>query len=305
MITLYSYVLNWIGSIACFVGCLFIIAHFCWIPLLRTSLSKIIIFPTFVLLLYDLISFPSFISKNISLYINRSTILCNLEESILQFLIVSNFMWSVCISVNLLYLCFNSNKNLKKKELLYHLVSWGIPLLVVVISKIPNMISDNGNQCRYKSPNYIKFYLENTIFIAIITFNFIVAFITIKHIISGNLRESETNTTSVLFINEKKITTKKIVWRLLLYPSILSICYLMTLVLTIYQFTVSSKDLAVQNRLNALLYTAKGVFLLQGFFNALVYLRSSKLRDRYKRIYIFKRICWPDLVDYQSINNQQ
>ncbi|KAN0025747.1 hypothetical protein ACTFIU_005410 [Dictyostelium citrinum] len=330
MLSLSSYVLNLVGSILCLIGCLFIIGHFFWIPLLRTSLSRIIIYPTFILLLYDMVSFPSFISKTADLYIERSTILCNFQEAIIQYLILSNFIWSVCISVNLLYLCFSPNKNLKKNELLYHLCSWGIPLIVVVITKIPNMISDNGNQCRFKSPNYIKFYLETILFIVFMLFNFIVAFITIKHIISGNLRESETTTTSVLFVNEKKITTKKIVWRLLLYPSILSICYIMTLVLSIYQFSTETYDDGgggANNNINndkrndkhndkdtegvnsnnsyieVLLYISKAIFLLQGFFNALVYLRSSKLRDRYKKITIFRKIFWRDEADYQSIND--
>ncbi|KAM9991020.1 hypothetical protein ACTFIY_007072 [Dictyostelium cf. discoideum] len=332
MLSLSSYVLNLVGSILCLIGCLFIIGHFFWIPLLRTSLSRIIIYPTFILLLYDMVSFPSFISKTADLYIERSTIICNFQEAIIQYLILSNFIWSVCISVNLLYLCFSPNKNLKKNELLYHLCSWGIPLIVVVITKIPNMISDNGNQCRFKSPNYIKFYLETILFIAFMLFNFIVAFITIKHIISGNLRESETTTTSVLFVNEKKITTKKIVWRLLLYPSILSICYIMTLVLSIYQFSTESYNSSgggsayansISNNkrndkntesgnsnnnnnnsyIEILLYISKAIFLLQGFFNALVYLRSSKLRDRYKKITIFRKIFWRDEADYQSIND--
>ncbi|KAM9993105.1 hypothetical protein ACTFIZ_011076 [Dictyostelium cf. discoideum] len=339
MLSLSSYVLNLVGSILCLIGCLFIIGHFFWIPLLRTSLSRIIIYPTFILLLYDMVSFPSFISKTADLYIERSTIICNFQEAIIQYLILSNFIWSICISVNLLYLCFSPNKNLKKNELLYHLCSWGIPLIVVVITKIPNMISDNGNQCRFKSPNYIKFYLETILFIAFMLFNFIVAFITIKHIISGNLRESETTTTSVLFVNEKKITTKKIVWRLLLYPSILSICYIMTLVLSIYQFSTESysssgagsayanannsnnnNNNSINNNkrndkstdgannsnnsyIEILLYISKAIFLLQGFFNALVYLRSSKLRDRYKKITIFRKIFWRDEADYQSIND--
>ncbi|KAN0040240.1 hypothetical protein ACTA71_012130 [Dictyostelium dimigraforme] len=310
MLSLSSYVLNLVGSALCLIGCLFIIGHFFWIPLLRTSLSRIIIFPTFILLFYDMISFPSFISKTVDLYIERSTILCNFQEAIIQYLILSNFIWSVCISIN-----------------------WGIPLIVVVVTKIPNMISDNGDQCRFKSPNYIKFYLETILFIAFMLFNFIVAFITIKHIVSGNLRESETTTTSVLFVNEKKITTKKIVWRLLLYPSILSICYLMTLVLSIYQFSTETNDSGYLNNSNInsnkntskilnkdkdtttgsnnnnsnyieiLLCIAKSIFLLQGFFNALIYLRSSKLRDRYKKVTIFRKIFWRDEADYQSIND--
>eukprot|EP01133_Synstelium_polycarpum_P003792 gene3792-4373_t len=131
----------------------------------------------------------------------------------------------------------------------------------------------------------------------ILLFNLIVEIIALQQIISGPLVPYE-STKSLLFTNEKKIMTKKIVWRLILYPGILSLCYGMLLALHIYEFT----ELKVANNnddpppsfrnIQLPLQIARGIFVLQGFFNALVYLRSSKLRGQYRRYAFFRKIFW-------------
>ncbi|KAF2075672.1 hypothetical protein CYY_003045 [Polysphondylium violaceum] len=212
----------------------------------------------------------------------RSTGLCYVQSSLTQYFLLANFIWMVAISINLLFLCFYPNKNLKKNEILYHVAAWGIPLIIVVLTKIPNISNDDGNQCRYRTANVIKFYVENIVIALFMIFNFIATIVTLKHIMYGSLRESETTTSSLLFNNEKKLVTKKIVWRLLLYPIILSICYILTLILDIYQFYEFNQGIRSDSELEMLLNFAKAILLFQGFFNGLVYLRSSKLRDTYK-----------------------
>ncbi|KYR00301.1 G-protein-coupled receptor family protein [Tieghemostelium lacteum] len=296
---LYVHIFDWISTGLSFVGCLFIIIHYFWIPQLRKSLSKYVIYPTFCLLASIIVTIPSYFEIPF-IYISHSSALCFIQQSVIQFSIFANFLWSIIISVNLLYLCFRPYKNLKKYEIIYHIFCWGLSILVTIITRIPLLGYEIFSECGPGGiPSTFKFYTDTIVIFLFIIFNILVLLILIKHMIKGNLVDSEKKTT-LLFNNEKRITAKKIVWRLLLYPIILCICYIPTIIYTIVQYRqLKDPNLHIlsSRNLSLLSSVARGIFHLQGFFNALVYMKSSKLRYQYKKFKLFRFIFWRNEIN--------
>ncbi|GAM19060.1 hypothetical protein SAMD00019534_022350, partial [Acytostelium subglobosum LB1] len=288
-------------DLICFIlsitGCLFILIHFCWIRLLRTSLSRLVIFPTLCILIGDLVMFPTFISKETNIYFLRTPALCFTQAAIIQFTVVANFFWSMCISITLIFLVFSPSRDYKKNDVLYHIGCWGISFLIIILTR--THLGDDGDRCRYRNMDDIVRFIINTFLCgSILLFNLVVFGITMKHTVNGNLVAYE-STQSLIFTNEKNIATKRVVWRLVFYPIVLVLCSTMVIVLDVYEFTIINIDHSKPSFVYLLdLYRyARGIYLLQGFFYAIIYGRSSKLRNQYKRYAFFRRIFWPELEE--------
>ncbi|EGG25070.1 G-protein-coupled receptor family protein [Cavenderia fasciculata] len=269
------------------IGCIFIIFHFFWITLLRNSYSRIIIYPTFSILLFNFVTFPLFLSPEVvGLYIIRNTYLCFAQAALTQLSIVSNFLWSVAISINLLFLCFYPAKDIKKNDKLFHVFIWGISILIIILTR--THLGDDGNECRYVNQNdEVKFIIDALFFGSIMLFNLVVQMVTLKQAYNGTLRPYY-ETKSLMNNDEKRNTTKKIVWRLMFYPGVLSICYMMLLVLHIFIFTrykISEEHYRTppppDYGVEVLTIIARGLFVLQEVQNYETTTRNTEYLGKY------------------------
>jgi len=71
----------------------------------------------------------------LSVYPEYNISVCQFFRGIIQYFVLSTFCWTSCISFELhqqVSLQQQSESYVKKKYLIYHLVSWGLPLVIVV-----------------------------------------------------------------------------------------------------------------------------------------------------------------------------
>ena len=89
----------------------------------------------FFLAIADLIASASIFISQLWTFINLSTYsmaVCYTLRCLIQFGVMSSFIWTCCISVFLLRTVYQK-KETRVQITIYHLLAWGIPSIVVVI----------------------------------------------------------------------------------------------------------------------------------------------------------------------------
>jgi len=86
----------------------------------------------------------------------------------IHFFFVADFCWSFCVAFNFYQMIVRRNREAEQLEKWYHLVSWGIPFLLVVAVAIADKYGDIGGVCYMNSSLtiFLAFFLPGLIIIS-------------------------------------------------------------------------------------------------------------------------------------------
>lgn len=123
-------IMLYFSSILSLIGSLFIILTFLVFKRTRTFGTKLIFF----------LSISDFFASIAWLPWNTSDQLCNIQAIFLQFFELSSYCWTFCIAISLYQVLFleQSEKKSQRWLPLYHILSWGLPLISVILCVIFN-----------------------------------------------------------------------------------------------------------------------------------------------------------------------
>lgn len=118
-----GYVVDVLIALSLF-GCVATITTFLLFSEMRTYPIKLIIYLCTSIFFAQLFFYLSF-----SLY---ETILCIPCAMILHYFFLASFFWTFCVAFNFYQMIVRRNRDAETLEKIYHFVSWGVPLVVVV-----------------------------------------------------------------------------------------------------------------------------------------------------------------------------
>jgi len=258
--TIVPYVVNLTSSSLSIFGCAFILVLYSRIRN-RDTISKLILFLTIADLFYSL----SIAISQIFLFFNYySYVMCVTFRCFIQFFIVSSFCWTSCIAVQL----FLEVRYLSRFEHTnrffygYHMISWTLPLLLVLISLFSNSIEESEQGwCHAKRDYELLFWFSpmiitliwNMIFYAMISRQIWVVFSAVKKVGEQGLK------------TELKVALK------------LSTLLLVIVVCWMFDVWNHSSKYFLNICPNEILYVLQDMMTpFQGFLNSIVYGLSTK-----------------------------
>ncbi|EFA77602.1 G-protein-coupled receptor family protein [Heterostelium album PN500] len=118
-------------------------------PQIRTYPIKLIIYLCLSLFLGNVFLFIS--------YNYYDTVMCIPSAILVHYLFISQFLWTFCVSLNFYQMIVRKNRGLESYEKYYHLISWGIPLIIVVVLASTNNYVQYDGYC-YMAPDLPIFY---------------------------------------------------------------------------------------------------------------------------------------------------
>jgi len=96
------------------------------------------------------------------------TIMCIPCAMILHYFFLSTFFWTYSVAFNFYQMIVRRNRDAESYEKIYHLASWGLPLIVVIIVVATNSYQNRGGYC-YMSPGFpifLSFFLPGLIIVS-------------------------------------------------------------------------------------------------------------------------------------------
>jgi len=95
-------------------------------------------------------------------------ILCIGSAMVLHYFFLASFFWTFCVAFNFYQMIVRRNRDAETLEKVYHLVSWGLPLVVVVIVVSTESYANIGGYC-YMLPGlpiFLSFFLPGLIIVS-------------------------------------------------------------------------------------------------------------------------------------------
>jgi len=95
-------------------------------------------------------------------------ILCIACAMILHYFFLASFFWTFCVAFNFYQMIVRRNRDAETLEKIYHLVSWLVPLVVVVIVVAMESYANRGGYC-YMLPGlpiFLSFFLPGLIIVS-------------------------------------------------------------------------------------------------------------------------------------------
>lgn len=87
---------------------------------------------------------------------------------ILHYFFLSSFFWTFCVAFNFYQMIVRRNRDAEALEKFYHAVSWGVPLIVVVLVVAEESYANRGGYCYVLGalPIFLSFFLPGLIVVS-------------------------------------------------------------------------------------------------------------------------------------------
>eukprot|EP01006_Ploeotia_vitrea_P040811 TRINITY_DN66462_c7_g1_i1.p1 TRINITY_DN66462_c7_g1~~TRINITY_DN66462_c7_g1_i1.p1 ORF type:complete len:285 (-),score=121.11 TRINITY_DN66462_c7_g1_i1:715-1569(-) len=165
------------GSCLSIVGTLFITLSYVVFPSLRSFPYKIIVF----LGLADFFNALSYL-------IGLNSELCQLQAAMSQFFAVATFFWTACFAYNIVQVLVYQHMDVSRNEPYYHMVSWGVPAVLLVINLALDSFGDGVVWCWISADHpYLRFLTFYLPLLAIVCFNAVV-YVVVSRSLRGDLK---------------------------------------------------------------------------------------------------------------------
>lgn len=262
--------------LASIAGSSFIIINtLCFKALRKSNSSRLVMFFSVCSFIHSLVIFFSTL-PDLSIALTYEAV-CLIQAILLQYFFIAYLLWTSCVSVSLIVVCYFKKNDIRRVERYYHFVCWCVPVIFCVLAR--THFGLDKVWCWIAAPDDL-FVLLVIIAptIIIILFNLIAFFFILVRVqkrYSTNLED-----TSLIYLMSRQELAKKLVPRLSLYPVILCLCTVTGVYIQTRRYIDTSYE---PSFLTQLFYQ---ISLAQGFFNAIVYLFSSKLKHEYRRVII-------------------
>jgi len=141
-------------------GCVATVATFLIFNEMRTYPIKLIIYLCVSIFFAQLFFYLSFYLYN--------NIMCIACAMILHYFFLASFFWTFCVAFNFYQMIVRRNRDAETLEKIYHLVSWLVPLFVVVIVVAMESYANRGGYC-YMLPGlpiFLSFFLPGLIIVS-------------------------------------------------------------------------------------------------------------------------------------------
>jgi len=141
-------------------GCVGTIATFLLFSEMRTYPIKLILYLCMSIFFAQLFFWLSF-----ELY---ESIMCIPCAMILHYFFLASFFWTFCVAFNFYQMIVRRNRDAESLEKIYHLVSWLVPLVVVVIVVSFKSYAANKGYCYIygQVPIFLSFFLPGLIIVS-------------------------------------------------------------------------------------------------------------------------------------------
>ena len=258
-----------ISSIFSIAGSLFIVFSWVIFPRLRTFPFRLVLYLSIADVGASVAFFFAVIEKGINIseagYCKKETTTCVLSGFFMQFFEVAGFFWILNISINLYLILVRKVGNaVFKYEKLYHLLAWGVSLVLACIPLFYDAYGDAGNWCwvqeDFHAIRMVIYFCPMVLIMLAASFNFLQS--------SLNVRPGRGK--------KGRMETNRIKFRLHMYILVYVILNFFPLLNRIYN--------AVEpNRPDFTLYLLQSIIApLQGFGNAVIYGLNKAVVSHYK-----------------------
>jgi len=141
-------------------GCVATVSTFIIFNEMRTYPIKLIIYLCVSIFFAQLFFFLSFY-----LYDNIMCIACAM---ILHYFFLASFFWTFCVAFNFYQMIVRRNRDAETLEKIYHIASWGVPMIVVVIVVAMQSYENRQGYCYMSSglPIFLSFFLPGLIIVS-------------------------------------------------------------------------------------------------------------------------------------------
>ena len=162
-------ILTWVSSILSIIGSLMIIYSYARHKKLRSFSVKLL----FLLSIADFFSAVSHFIQN-----TDDDLTCRVQASMQQFFFLASFLWIFCIAVDQYLRIVKQEKATFRNEILYSLLSWGLPLVITLGLEWTKAFGPTDLWCwirpEFDTLRWTTFYgPEITIVICVLVLNFL------------------------------------------------------------------------------------------------------------------------------------
>ncbi|EGC36490.1 hypothetical protein DICPUDRAFT_151051 [Dictyostelium purpureum] len=114
-------------------------------------------------------------------YRSAENLFCIPSAILIHYFFLADFFWTFCVSFNFFQMIVKRNRDAESFELYYHLISWGIPLVIVILCSSFQKYINKGGFCYLENdlPIYLGFFVPGLI---IVCANSITFFFTAREI---------------------------------------------------------------------------------------------------------------------------
>jgi len=181
----FPYYLNLAGGALSVIGSIIIIIAYC--RFFKRAQHQLLSTLIFFLSISDLIASSGIVASQTLLLVNKQSyghIICVFFRCVIQYGYLSSFMWTSCIAL-FLYGATNQAGESRTKVILMHIVSWGLPAIIIIILLAGNaVIESDAGWCHTKSP--YQWSLWFTPMLLSFIFNMMMYIMTLKKFTSSN-----------------------------------------------------------------------------------------------------------------------
>eukprot|EP01111_Echinosteliopsis_oligospora_P015145 TRINITY_DN5885_c0_g1_i1.p1 TRINITY_DN5885_c0_g1~~TRINITY_DN5885_c0_g1_i1.p1 ORF type:complete len:470 (-),score=43.06 TRINITY_DN5885_c0_g1_i1:74-1423(-) len=242
------------GSLS-IVGGVCLVVSYIFFKQLRTHSSKLILY----LSIADLVASISWVLSPAS----ENPYSCSIQSYGLQFSGLSTCLWQLCVALYTLQIYTGKPINLKKQEIIYHIVCWGIPAIPLIFGGAYGVFGYSGSWCwvkpKYPLVGIVMLYIPALLAIVVSGGIYIYVDILLRRRIAAvKMNSSE----SLEELRKISIMQRKLKTRLYFLP--FTVGWLFGFINRLHNFIVP-------DRVAALFYLQAIVFPLQGLWNFLMY----------------------------------